>query len=165
MAEYIKPGIFINEYDKSSYITEGPTTITGIVGTSQKGPANEVVLMTNYSEFVTNFGQDSGYLDFFARFFFKYGGNKLLVVRATDQFNFAGITNGIESIYAVKTTLASSDEDINIEYVSGADSSYWPESGLARLDYNGNTEYFIYREISHPSAGAVQLLGCHRALQ
>ena len=74
MAELIKPGIFINEYDKSSYITEGPTTITGVVGTSPKGAANEVTLMTSYSNFVTEFGQDSGYLDFFARFFFNYDG-------------------------------------------------------------------------------------------
>jgi phage tail sheath protein FI len=165
MAEYIKPGIYINEYDKSSYITEGPTTITGICGTSAKGPANEVTLMTNYSEFVTTFGQDSGYLDFFARFFFKYGGNKLLVVRATDQFSFAGITNGIESIYQVKTTLAPSDTEIDIEYVSGADYTYWPDSGLVRLDYNGDTEYIVYRELYHLSgASNLQLLGCHRAV-
>jgi hypothetical protein len=168
MAELIKPGIFINEFDKSSYVTEGPTTITGVVGTSPKGAANEVVLMTSYSNFVTEFGQDSGYLDFFARFFFKYGGNKLLVVRATDEYYFAGITNGIESIYEIKAALASSDETLHLQWVSGARinsaSYYWPSSGLARLDYNGESEYIDYREIDIISAGDVHLLGCHRGV-
>lgn len=165
MAEYIKPGIYINEYDKSSYITEGPTTITGVVGTSAKGPSNEIVLTTNYSEYVSLFGQDSGYLDFFARFFFKYGGNKLLVVRATDNFNFAGITNGLGSTYQVKSTLATSDESIDIELVAGnLDYTNWPESGLVRLDYYGDTEYFTYREIDYVSAGDITLLDCHRGL-
>jgi phage tail sheath protein FI len=168
MAEYIKPDIYINEYDKSQYITEGPTTITGIVGSSSKGPANEVVLMTNYSDYVAIFGQDSGYLDFFARFFFKYGGNKLLVVRATDQFNFAGLTSGIDSYYQIEDTLASSDTSLDIEYVtgSGVPTVYgWPESGLVRLDYNGDTEYIIYREIDMPSAGEViSLRGCKRGI-
>lgn len=164
MAELIKPGIYINEYDKSSYVTEGPTTITGIVGTSPKGASNEVTLVTSYTNFTTTFGQDSGYLDFFARFFFKYGGNKLLVVRATDMFYFAGITNGINSIYELKTTLVSSDVDIPIGYVSGQPYGYWPESGLVRLDYAGETEYMIYRELDHPSASSVEMLGCHRGL-
>jgi hypothetical protein len=168
MAEYIKPNIYINEYDKSSYITEGPTTITGIVGTSKKGAANEVTLITSYSDFVTEFGQDSGYLDFFARFFFKYGGNKLLVVRATDEYYFAGITNGLESIYEIKSTLASSDTTLHLQYVSGATIAsaynYWPASGLVRLDYAGESEYIDYREIDIISAGDVHLLGCHRAV-
>ena len=165
MAELIKPGIFINEYDKSSYITEGPTTITGVVGTSPKGAANEVTLMTSYSNFVTEFGQDSGYLDFFARFFFKYGGNKLLVVRATDEYYFAGITNGVESIYEIKSTLASSDDTLHMQWVSGTDVIYyWPKSGLIRLDYNGESEYIDYREIDIVSAGDVHLLGCHRGV-
>ena len=160
-----KPGIYLNEFDKSSYITEGPTTITGICGTSNKGPANEIVLTTSYSEYVSLFGQDSGYLDFFARFFFKYGGNKLLVVRATDQFNFAGITNGVESVYEVKSTLASSDTTIDIQWVSGPNYAYWPDSGLVRLDYLGVSEYIIYRELYHFSgAGHIELQGCHRAL-
>jgi hypothetical protein len=166
MAEYIKPGSYINEYDKSSYITEGPTTITGIVGTSKKGPANEIVLMTNYSDYVATFGQDSGYLDFFARFFFKYGGNKLLVVRATDEYSYAGIMNVVESAYQIPSTdtLSASDEQINIEYITGTGSgypsiSYWPESGVARLYYNGNIEYFVYRDLS-----ASRLVGCHRGL-
>lgn len=160
-----KPGIFIHEFDKSSYITEGPTTITGVVGTSAKGPANEIVLTTNYAEYASLFGTDSNYLDFFARFFFKYGGNKLLVVRATDQYNFAGITNGLESIYEVKSTLASNDETIDIQYVSGVDYTYWPDSGLVRLDYLGVSEYIIYRELYHLSgASNIELQGCHRAL-
>jgi phage tail sheath protein FI len=164
MAEYIKPGIYIAEHDKSSYITEGPTTITGIVGTSLKGPANEIVLMTNYSDYVATFGQDSGYLDFFARFFFKYGGNKLLVVRATDEYNFAGITNSVNSVYELTAaSVASSDLDLAIQYVSGATTTYWPKSGLVRLDYNGSTEYMIYRELDN-TVGAIQLEGCLRGV-
>ncbi|MFA5031217.1 MAG: phage tail sheath C-terminal domain-containing protein [Patescibacteria group bacterium] len=151
MAEYIKPNIYINEFDKSSYITEGATTVTGIVGTSSKGPANEIILVTSYANYTDMFGKDSGYLDFFARFFFKYGGNKLLVVRATDQYNFAGICNGLDSIYEIVGELSANESDIPITHVSGptidAYDGTWPHSGLAALTYNGETEYVIYREI------------------
>lgn len=177
MAEYTKPQIVMNEFDKSSYITEGPTSITGIVGTSPKGPANEIVLMTNYSDYVATFGQDSGYLDFAARFFFKYGGNKLLVVRATDEFNFAGLVNGLGSVYEIPESeqLSSNETDISISWVSGSRiftssdagldrTGYWSKSGLVRLDYNNSTEYMIYRDITHTSAGDIQLMGCRRAL-
>lgn len=151
MAEYIKPNIYIHEFDKSSYITEGATTVTGIVGTSNKGPANEIVLVTSYSNYTDMFGQDSGYLDFFARFFFKYGGNKLLVVRATDQYNFAGITIGLESGYEIKGELTANESDIPIKWVSGPKiddhANLWPKSGVARLNYNDEEEYIIYRQI------------------
>jgi len=167
MGEYIKPGIYINEFDKSQYVTEGPTTITGVVGESKKGPANEVTLVTTYSEYTDLFGQDSGYLDFFARFFFKYGGNKLLVVRVTDEYRFAGLSTGCYSLYKVpehELPLASSDVDIPIEFSAGLDIAEWPDSGLVRLEYNNSYEYIIYSEIEFVSFGNITLKNCRRGL-
>ncbi len=162
--ELVKPGIYINEFDKSSFITEGPSTITGVVGTAPKGPANEIVFVSNYADYVKIFGRDGGYLDFFARFFFKYGGNKLLVVRATDKFNYAGLTVGTDAIYEVDGTLASNDTEIVINYVSGVSVEYLPTSGLIRLDYLDDSEYIIYRELDISSDNIITLRGCHRGL-
>ena len=166
MAEMIRPQIVINEYDKSQYITEGPTTVTGIAGESTKGPSNEITLVTTYSQYTDTFSKDSGYMDFFARFFFKYGGNKLLVVRVTDDYRFSGLSMGTYSIYSVNAnTLASTDVDIPIITANiGQDIDLWPDSGLVRLEYRDEYEYIIYRDIENTSPGAITLKGCRRGI-
>lgn len=166
MAELIRPQIVVNEFDKSQFITEGPTTLTGVVGESIKGPSNEIINITSYSNYTDTFGKDSGYLDFASRFFFKYGGNKLKVVRVTDEYRFGGLSMGTYSIFGVNDdTLASSDTDIPIISLSmGEDIDKWPDSGLVRLEYKGNYEYIIYRDIDIVSASNITLKGCKRGI-
>jgi phage tail sheath protein FI len=161
MGESIKPGIYVNEIDKSQFITEGPSTLTGVAGEAKKGPANEITFISSYKQYVEVFGQDSGYLDFFARFFFKYGGNKLYVVRVTDDYRFAGLSLPINSVYELDGALVSSDLNITLgaTAISGADIANWPDSGIVRIDYRGEEEYVQYTRI----AGQV-LTRCKRAI-
>ena len=110
MAEYIRPGVYINEFDKLTFVAEGPSTSTGVVGTSPKGKAFEIQTITSYDEYVDEYGKDSGYLDFFARFFFKLGGKRLRACRATDEFRYAGLA------VTTKSHAALNEMNDNVNY-------------------------------------------------
>src|SRR5690349_19960276 len=54
---YMSPGVYVEEVDRGSKPIEavGMNTV-GFLGESSKGPVNEPVLITNWSQFVKTFG-------------------------------------------------------------------------------------------------------------
>lgn len=94
MAEYLAPGVYVEETSFRSKSIEGvSTTTTGFVGPARSGPAaGEPVLVTSLGEFAQTFGDgrplafDGGvtvtnYLWQAARAFFEEGGKRLYVAR------------------------------------------------------------------------------------
>jgi hypothetical protein len=90
MAEkIISPNVFVNESDKS-LVTRGPV-VTGaaLVGPTVKGRPLIPTVVTSYSEYVSNFGDQfksgSNYFEYFtslaAKEYFSGGGRSLLVTR------------------------------------------------------------------------------------
>ena len=54
---YLSPGVYVEEVDRGSKPIEAVGTNTvGFLGESAKGPLNEAVLITNWSQFVKTFG-------------------------------------------------------------------------------------------------------------
>ena len=54
---YLSPGVYVEEVDRGSKPIEAVGTNTvGFLGESSKGPLNEAVLITNWSQFVKTFG-------------------------------------------------------------------------------------------------------------
>ncbi len=95
MAEYLSPGVYVEEYDNAPRGMEGVGTSTaGFVGLAEKGSTKGApVLITNYAEFLRRFG---GYLSEFAfgeyRYlagaveqFFMNGGTRCYVARVIPQ--------------------------------------------------------------------------------
>lgn len=91
MAEYLAPGVYVEEYDNAPRGMEGVGTSTaGFVGLAERGSTKGVpVLITNYAEFTRKYG---GYLSEFAfgehRYlagaveqFFQNGGTRCYVER------------------------------------------------------------------------------------
>jgi len=91
MAEYLSPGVYVEEYDNSPRSIEGVGTSTaGFVGMAVKGPSKGTpVLITNYASFLRSFG---GYLSEFTHgeyrylagaveHFFANGGTRCYVMR------------------------------------------------------------------------------------
>ncbi len=91
MAEYLSPGVYVEEYDNSPRGMEGVGTSTaGFVGLAQRGAVKGApVLVTSFAEYVRRFG---GYLSEFAfgeyRYlagaveqFFQNGGTRCYVAR------------------------------------------------------------------------------------
>jgi uncharacterized protein len=81
---YLSPGVYVEEVDRGSKPIEAVGTNTvGFLGESGKGPVNEPVLITNWSQFVRTFGdfaQCSPYLAHAVYGFFNNGGSRCFVV-------------------------------------------------------------------------------------
>lgn len=81
---YLSPGIYVEEVDRGSKPIEAVGTNTvGFLGESAKGPVNEAVLCTNWSQFVKTFGdfqQASPYLAHGVYGFFNNGGSRCFIV-------------------------------------------------------------------------------------
>lgn len=112
MAEYLSPGVYVEEYDNSPRAVEGVGTSTaGFVGMAVKGPScGAPSLVTSFADFQRQFG---GYLDeitygeyrylaFAAEQFFVNGGTRCFVARVVppDAKKAAG-TYGILTAEAV----------------------------------------------------------------
>ena len=61
MAEYLAPGVYVEEVSTGSKPIEGVSTSTaGLVGATERGPVNVPQLVTSFGEYRRTFG---GYLD------------------------------------------------------------------------------------------------------
>ncbi|MBK9070920.1 MAG: phage tail sheath family protein [Myxococcales bacterium] len=81
---YLSPGIYVEEVDRGSKPIEAVGTNTvGFLGESAKGPLNEAVLVTNWSQFVKTFGdfkECSEHLAHAVYGFFNNGGSRCFIV-------------------------------------------------------------------------------------
>src|SRR3954447_2324808 len=81
---YLSPGVYVEEVDRGSKPIEAVGTNTvGFLGESAKGPLNESVLITNWSQFVKTFGDFKDCSEHFAHAvygFFNNGGSRCFVV-------------------------------------------------------------------------------------
>ena len=85
----VSPGVSLNEID-NTFLTSQPIQAgAAIVGPTVKGPIEQPVLVTSYSEYTTMFGdivesgsQNYSYFTSISAFnYFNYGGESLLVAR------------------------------------------------------------------------------------
>jgi len=105
MAEYLSPGVYVEEVDRGTKPLEMVGTSTaGFIGESSMGPANEPVLCTNWSQFTKTFGdfKNSEYLAHAVYGFFNNGGARAFVV------NVAGAAAADEE--GKKTTKGKKDD-------------------------------------------------------
>jgi hypothetical protein len=81
---YLSPGVYVEEVDRGSKPIEAVGTNTvGFLGESSKGPTNEAVLITNWSQFVKTFGDFKDCSEHLAHAvygFFNNGGSRCFVV-------------------------------------------------------------------------------------
>lgn len=81
---YLSPGVYVEEVDRGSKPIEAVGTNTvGFLGESSKGPQNEAVLITNWSQFVKTFGDFKDCSEHLAHAiygFFNNGGSRCFVV-------------------------------------------------------------------------------------
>lgn len=94
MPEYLAPGVYVEEVDTGAKPIEGVSTSTcGMVGVTERGPADVPVLVTSVGEFARWFGgqlrrgEDYGdhrFLPHAVEGFFTNGGKRVYVVRTVD---------------------------------------------------------------------------------
>lgn len=91
MAEYLSPGVYVEEFDSGSVPVEGVGTSTaGFIGVAEKGPAEGApVLVTNFADFRRIFGSylserefgEYRYLAYSVNQFFTNGGTRCFIKR------------------------------------------------------------------------------------
>lgn len=87
MPSYLSPGVYVEEVESGSRPIEGVgTSVAAFVGFAQKGPLDEPTLITNWSQFVSRFGDfvEGAYLAASVYGFFANGGGTCYVVRIGD---------------------------------------------------------------------------------
>lgn len=90
MAEYLHPGVFVNETASANAPIQGAGTSTaGFIGYAERGPANKAVYVTSWTDYVTKFafGTASPFLAnanlaYSVYGYFQNGGTKAYIVRA-----------------------------------------------------------------------------------
>lgn len=87
MPSYLSPGVYVEEVESGSRPIEGVgTSVAAFVGFAQQGPFDEPTLITNWSQFVSTFGDfvDGTYLASSVYGFFANGGGICYVVRIAE---------------------------------------------------------------------------------
>jgi uncharacterized protein len=102
---YLSPGVYVEEVDRGAKPIEAVGTNTvGFLGESSKGPTNEAVLITNWSQFVKTFGDFKECSEHFAHAvygFFNNGGSRCFVVN---------VGSPVEAKTEVKAAAAAGDK-------------------------------------------------------
>jgi phage tail sheath protein FI len=84
MPTYLSPGVYVQEVSSGSKPIEGVgTAVAAFVGLTEKGPANTPTLVTNWTQFNTQFGDfvEGSYLAHAVYGYFLNGGGSAYVVR------------------------------------------------------------------------------------
>ncbi len=94
--ETLHPGLYFQEVSGSQPVEGVSTSTAGFIGVTYKGAVGEPVLVTNWNQFVTEFGGfiNDSYLAYAVRGFFENGGTRAYIVRAVHYENDA---NGVPS--------------------------------------------------------------------
>ncbi len=88
MPNYLSPGVYVEEVSGGVKPIAGVgTSIGGFVGIAEKGVVGKAIPITNWSQFVQEFGSftTNGYLAYGVFGFFAEGGTACFVVRAADD--------------------------------------------------------------------------------
>lgn len=113
MAEYLSPGVYVEEFDSGIKAMEGVGTSTaGFVGMAQKGPTKGMpVLITSLADYQRRFGGflaertygDLRFLPYAVEQFFNNGGSTCYVMRVCKEVAAGAESDGTETIEATGT--------------------------------------------------------------
>src|SRR5579875_495807 len=98
MPSYLSPGVYVEEVPSGTKPIEGVgTAVCAFVGFTEKGPSNQPTLVTNWTQYTSNFGgfTDGALLPLAVYGYFLNGGGSAYVVRVGDGLAASdGTANG-----------------------------------------------------------------------
>lgn len=110
MTYRLSPGVYATETDLSYVVTSSATTIAGIVVTADRGPTDEVTLVTGSNEFLEKFGTPKpDHPSMYAALAYLSVANQLYVARAV-QDAVAASMNAVDSDGNTVFTIKASSE-------------------------------------------------------
>lgn len=167
MAEYLSPGVYVEEYDSGAVPMQGVSTSTaGFVGLAERGPViGQPQLVTSFADYTRMYGGflskagygEARYLPYAVEQFFVNGGSRAYIMRAVpNDAKAASLTTGVLRITAanpgawaerMRVTLAPSNKAKTQVYkVEGADLTLKNADGFNPGDvvemYDGHTKAY-----------------------
>lgn len=140
MAEYLSPGVYVEEYDSGATPMQGVSTSTaGFVGLTERGPViGQPQLVTSFSDYKRMYGgylSDAAYgnnrfLPYAVEQFFANGGARAYIMRAVPADAKAGsVTTGVLKITAANPGAWAEDLRVTIAPASKAKTQVLAASG------------------------------------
>jgi len=133
MPQYLSPGVYVEELDGGARPIEGVgTAVAAFVGLAAAGPFNQPTLVTNWTQFVTTFGEfmAGSYLAHAVYGYFQNGGGIAYIVRvggdgdsavppARAELPAAGGKELPYRVNAIEAGLAGNDIQVEVVYPKG----------------------------------------------
>ena len=108
----ISPGVVVLERDLTNTVNATVDNIAAVVGTFEKGPVDEVRVISSERQLVEEFGKpnDSNYEYWFSAAQFMLYGGSVKVVRATST----SLKNSIDTTTVTDTTFSATDTTLTV---------------------------------------------------
>lgn len=140
MAEYLSPGVYVEEYDSGATPMQGVSTSTaGFVGLAERGPViGQPQLVTNFADYKRMFGgylseaaYGSGrFLPYAIEQFFANGGSRAYIMRAVPgDAKAASLTTGVLRITAANPGAWAENMRVSVSPASKAKTQVLAVSG------------------------------------
>lgn len=140
MAEYLSPGVYVEEYDSGATPMQGVSTSTaGFVGLAERGPIlGQPQLVTSFSDYKRTYGgylSEAAYggnrfLPYAVEAFFANGGSRAYIMRAVpDDAKAASVTSGALKITAANPGAWAEDLRVVVSPASKAKTQVLAASG------------------------------------
>ena len=118
MAEYLSPGVYVEEFDSDVRLLEGVSTSrAGFIGLAQRGPiVDKPILVTSFAEYLRLFGKyvpssfkEKRYLAYSVEQFFGNGGTAAYIMRVANPKDTCAVhdIDGAISIHVESANVGS----------------------------------------------------------
>ena len=125
MAQYLSPGVYVEEKSSGAKPIEGVGTSTGaFVGIAEKGPIGKAKQIANWTQFVNTFGAyiADGYLAYAVNQFFAEGGTRCFIVRTCHYTDI--IDASTNTSVSSTATLLDNGGDTSMEVMASSDGTW-----------------------------------------
>ena len=140
MAEYLSPGVYVEEYDSGATPMQGVSTSTaGFIGLAERGPViGQPQLVTSFADYKRMYGgylSESGYgnarfLPYAVEQFFANGGSRAYIMRAVpNDAKAASVTSGALKITAANPGAWAEDLRVTVTAASKAKTQVMAANG------------------------------------
>ena len=140
MAEYLSPGVYVEEYDSGATPMQGVSTSTaGFIGLAERGPViGEPQLVTSFADYKRMYGgylSEAGYgsarfLPYAVEQFFANGGSRAYIMRAVPGDAKAGsVTSGVLKITAASPGAWADNMRVTVEPAYKAKTQVYAVNG------------------------------------
>lgn len=130
MAEYLSPGVYVEEFESGGRPMEGVSTSTaGLIGLAAKGPVGGIPqLVTNFADFKRKFGGylsenefgEYRYLSYAVEHFFINGGSRAFITRVAPKSAKNAVSTNETDIKFIAKNVGTWGNDIRIIVTPGS---------------------------------------------